>query len=146
MDEVTEWLQFMQWDESVLSLSDVMLELPLVSPGGHCILEDYPTPRSLVVSISANVMRIMEEGEVIWSVDGDTESHCRHQVSGVDHTGSMISTTTQKKLKKLSMLPRQRENIDFLSATLPILATTSCSDNTSTDFTTDSSELEEDEI
>ena len=146
MDEVTEWLQFMQWDESILSLSDIMLELPLVRPGGRCILEDYPTPRSLVVSISENVMRIMEESEVTGNVDRDAESQFRNPLSAVDHTGSMISTATQKKLKKLLMLPRQRENIDFLSATLPILSTTSCTDSPRADFITDTAELEEDEI
>ena len=145
-DELTDWLQCMQWDESVLSSSDVMLELPSVTLTGNHILDDYPTPRSLVVCVSGNMMRIMEESDILGYVKNDPSRQPRNQTSTVDHTGSKISTTTLKKLKKLSILPQERENIDVLSATLPYLATTSCPESPLPNFNSDTAEMEEDEI
>ena len=192
-DDVTEWLQALQWDESPLQVSDIMLDLPTphyetegqgqgqgggdkdwgkgtgtgmgvgvgVGAGGvssgdilgsgtstprgraftpglsgaQIVLTEFPTPRSLVIAISGNIIRTMNAySHVHDSADSRTksdtsephpsESESSFQFSRsniMDQGNSNISATTLKKLSKLSLLPQQRENLDFLSASFPYL-------------------------
>ena len=220
-DDVTEWLQVLQWDESPLQVSDIMLDLPtprcdpdtdrgkavgagagvgaetgcLSSSGDllgtgmgtgtwagtkggvgdmggrigtsipgvsgvNAVLTEFPTPRSLVIAISGNIIRTMSAyRHVHQSTESSTNSGTGGQhpcesessfqfsrASIVDQGNSNISAPTLKKLLKLSQLPQQRENLDFLSASFPYLDVKNNSPKQNEPRPADFEEEEEDEI
>ena len=72
--------------------------------------------------------------------------HSSFYRSSTDQTESRVSTSTLNKLKRLSTLPRVRENIDFLSATLPHLSATTVMERREEDLGSLIREEIEDEI
>ena len=123
---------------------------------------EIPTPRCLVIAVCTNIIDIMNtykiknktrstsvtsdtDGEEIKSsksLSPESSTFFRKFLGGED---SNISILTLKKLSKLSNLPKIRENLDFLSASLPILNVKSNSPNP-TDSHGSISDEEEDEI
>ena len=102
------------------------------------ITMEIPTPRCLVIAVSTNIIDIMNTYRIRnnkrrTSVSSDTdkeENKSSKELSPesstffrkfLDEEDSNISIMTLKKLSKLSNLPKIRENLDFLSASLPIL-------------------------
>lgn len=102
------------------------------------ITMEIPTPRCLVIAVSTNIVDIMNTYRIRnnkrrTSVSSDTdreENKSSKELSPesstffrkfFDEEDSNISIITLKKLSKLSNLPKIRENLDFLSASLPIL-------------------------
>lgn len=123
---------------------------------------EIPTPRCLVIAVSTYIIDIMNTYRINnkkrrTSVTSDTDneeiksskslspesSAFFRKFSGEED--SNISTLTLKKLSKLSNLPKIRENLDFLSASLPILNVKSNSPNPNDSHGSVSDE-EEDEI
>lgn len=99
---------------------------------------EIPTPRCLVIAVSTNIIDIMNTYRIRnnkrrTSVSSDSEreeNKSSKELSPesstfyrkfLDEEDSNISIITLKKLSKLSKLSKIRENLDFLSASLPIL-------------------------
>ena len=123
---------------------------------------EIPTPRCLVIAVCTYIIEIMntyrtKNKKRSTSVTSDTDNEeikSSKSLSPESSTffrkflgeeDSNISIITQKKLSKLSNLPKIRENLDFLSASLPILNVKSNSPNP-TDSHKSISDEEEDEI
>jgi hypothetical protein len=123
---------------------------------------EIPTPRCLVIAVSTYIIDIMNTYRIKnkkrrTSVTSDTDNEeikSSKSLSPESSTffrkilgeeDSNISILTLKKLSKLSNLPKIRENLDFLSASLPILNVKSNSPNPNDSHGSVSDE-EEDEI
>lgn len=123
---------------------------------------EIPTPRCLVIAVSTYIINIMNTYRIInkkrrTSVTSDTDNEEIKSSKSLSpefssffrkflgEEDSNISILTLKKLSKLSNLPKIRENLDFLSASLPILNVKSNSPNPNDSHGSVSDE-EEDEI
>ena len=104
---------------------------------------EHPTPRSLVIGISVNIIKAMK------MYQAQQQQHAPHtdgDHGNMEEENSNISSATLKKLSKLSSLPHRSENLDFLSASFPHLPVKSNSPLGENPNGSNADEEEEDEI
>ena len=111
-----------------------------VGMGVRWSVSQRPTPRSLVIGISANIITAMK------IYQAQHTPHADNDHSTNEEENSNISSATLKKLSKLSSLPHRSENLDFLSASFPHLPVQSNSPKGDDSNELIADEEEEDEI
>lgn len=111
-----------------------------VGMGVRWSVSQHPTPRSLVIGISVNIITAMK------MYQAQHTPHADNDHSTNEEENSNISSATLKKLSKLSSLPHRSENLDFLSASFPHLPVQSNSPKGDNSNELIADEEEEDEI